>query len=197
MNIPIIKKGIIIKIIPYVGGVIFAMVLYLIAWPVPIDPVAWQPPLAPQLEGQYAINNYLAAVDIIGKNEGIGPEDVDVEDAGRFYVGLLDCTIIRFFRNGYNLGVFADTKGRPLGLDFDTAGNLIIADAKKGLLSANKNGVIRVLATEINGIPFGFTDDVDIGPDGIIYFSDASEKFGVNDYRADLFEHRPLSLIHI
>ena len=25
----------------------------------------------------------------------------------------------------------------------------------------------------------------------MVYFSDASEKFGVHDYRADLFEHRP------
>ena len=191
MNIRIIRKGIIIKIIPYVGGLIFAMVLYLIAWPVPIDPVAWQPLPAPQLEGQYAINDYLAAVEIIGKDEGIGPEDVDVDDEGRIYGAYLDGTIIRFSANGENLGVFADTEGRPLGLDFDTAGNLIIADAKKGLLSADKNGAIRVLATEINGTPFGFTDDVDIGPDGIIYFSDASEKFGVHDYRADLFEHRP------
>ena len=71
------------KIIPYLGGLIFVMVLYLIAWPVPIDPVAWQPPPAPQLEGQYMINDYLAAVEIIGKDEGIGPEDVDVDDEGR------------------------------------------------------------------------------------------------------------------
>jgi sugar lactone lactonase YvrE len=68
---------------------------------------------------------------------------------------------------------------------------LIIADAVRGLLSVNKDGLIRTLATEIDGIPFGFTDDVDIGPDGMIYFSDASEKFGIHDYRADLFEHRP------
>ena len=178
-------------IIRYGVGLIFLMVLYLIAWPVPIDPVTWQPPPAPALEGQYAVNDYLAAVEIIGKDDSIGPEDVDVDDEGRIYGAYEDGRIIRYSASGENLGVFADTKGRPLGLDFDSAGNLIIADAVRGLLSVNKDGLIRTLATEIDGIPFGFTDDVDIGPDGMIYFSDASEKFGIHDYRADLFEHRP------
>ena len=53
------------KIIRYVLGLIFLMVIYLIAWPVSIDPVAWYPPPAPALEGKYALNNYLAAVNII------------------------------------------------------------------------------------------------------------------------------------
>ena len=179
------------KIINYVGGLIVLMVLYLIAWPVPFDPVAWQPPPAPALEGQYAVNEYLAAVEIIGKDDGIGPEDVDVDEEGRIYGAYEDGRIIRYSASGENLGVFTETKGRPLGLDFDSAGNLIIADAVKGLLSVDKDGLIHTLATEIDGIPFGFTDDVDIGPDGMIYFSDASEKFGIHEYRADLFEHKP------
>ena len=179
------------KIIRYVLGLIFLMVIYLIAWPVSIDPVAWDPPFAPALEGKYAVNNYLAAVNIIHTNEANGPEDVDVDNEGRIYGGFLDGRIIRFSPNGENLGVFANTKGRPLGLDFDNEGNLIIADAVKGLLSVDKNGAIKILATEIEGIPLKFTDDVDVGPDNMIYFSDASEKFGVQDYRSDLWEHRP------
>ena len=179
------------KIIRYVLSLIFLMVIYLIAWPVSIDPVAWDPPLAPALEGKYAVNNYLAAVNIIHTNEANGPEDVDVDNEGRIYGGFLDGRIIRFSPNGENIGVFANTKGRPLGLDFDNEGNLIIADAVKGLLSVDKNGAIKILATEIEGIPLKFTDDVDVGPDNMIYFSDASEKFGVQDYRSDLWEHRP------
>jgi sugar lactone lactonase YvrE len=80
--------------------------------------------------------------------------------------------------------------GRPLGLHFDAAGNLIVADAAKGLLSIAPDGAITVLATEAAGVPFGFTDDVDIGADGTIYFSDASAKFGYEDSIADVFEHR-------
>jgi sugar lactone lactonase YvrE len=36
------------------------------------------------------------------------------------------------------------------------------------------DGAIEVLATEADGVPFGFTNDVDIAPDGTIYFTDAS-----------------------
>ena len=76
-------------------------------------------------------------------------------------------------------------------IDVLEKGNLIIADALKGLLSIDINGNIKTLATEIDGVPLNFTDDVDVGPDGMIYFSDASEKFNVHNYRGDLWEHRP------
>jgi len=178
------------------------LVLYLVAWPVPINPVSWTPPLAPELQGKYAINDYLSSVKIINTGESYGPEDVDVDQQGIIYGGFDDGKIIRFRSNGDIIGVFADTKGRPLGLDFDYAGNLIVADAKKGLLSIDKNGSIITLVTEINGTPLGFTDDVDVGPDGMIYFTDASEKFSVIDFptsmsasRADLWEHRPYGKI--
>jgi len=84
-----------------------------------------------------------------------------------------------------------NTNGRPLGLAFDANNNLIIADANKGLLSADPNGNLKSLTTEVHGIPFAFTDDVDIGPDGIIYFTDASSKYNIDNYRLDLMEHRP------
>jgi len=153
--------------------------------------VEWEPPSAPKLEGQYVINNYLSSVTIINAKESIGPEDVDVDDEGRIYGGFSDGKILRFSSEGDSLGLFAHTKGRPLGLDFDNLGNLIVADAVKGLLSINKIGEIKILATKIEDKPLNFTDDVDISPDGMIYFTDASEKFDVHNYRGDLWEHRP------
>ena len=178
------------------------LILYLVAWPIPIDPVAWTPPPAPELKGKYAINDYLSSVNIIRTEESFGPEDVDMDEQGRIYGGFEDGKIIRFSPKGESMGVFADTKGRPLGLDFDNSGNLIVADAKKGLLSIDKNGNIKILASEINGVPLGFTDDVDVGPDNMIYFTEASEKFSVLNYptsmsasRADLWEHRPYGKI--
>ena len=179
------------KIGKYFLIIFFILFLYLVAWPIPIDPVAWTPLSAPDLKGEYAINDYLSSSNIIHVNGSIGPEDVDIDKNGLLYGGFLDGKIIRFTPEGKNLGVFADTKGRPLGLDFDNSGNLIIADALKGLLSIDINGNIKTLATEIDGVPLNFTDDVDVGPDGMIYFSDASEKFNVHNYRGDLWEHRP------
>ena len=43
------------SMVPIFLGVI---VLYMVAWPVPVDPVAWKPPEAPALEGPYAVNTY-------------------------------------------------------------------------------------------------------------------------------------------
>jgi len=164
---------------------------YLIAWPVPIDPVKWSPPPAPNLIEEYTINNYLSSVEIIHSKISIGPEDVAVDEKGNIYGGFSDGKIIRFSSEGNILDIFADTKGRPLGLDFDKSGNLIIADAKKGLLSINENGIINILANKINNRPLNFTDDVDVSPEGMIYFTDASTKFNIHNYRADFFEHRP------
>ena len=55
-----------------------------------------------------------------------------------------DGRIMKYDVFGKSLGIFVNTGGRPLGLDFDASGNLIIADAYKGLLSADKNGNITI-----------------------------------------------------
>ena len=64
---------------------------------------------------------------------------------GRIYVGVEEGQILRYAADGSGPQVFADTGGRPLGLDFDLNGNLIVADAAKGLLSIDPTGAIAVL----------------------------------------------------
>jgi sugar lactone lactonase YvrE len=165
--------------------------LYLLFWPVPIDPAAWTPPEAPALEGVYEPNNRLASAERLGKGACIGPEDVAIDDQGRIYSGMEDGRILRFQPDGSNPEVFADTGGVLLGLRFDAAGNLVVADCIKGLLSVDPKGLVTVLSTEQGGVPFKFTDDVDIAADGTIYFSDASFKFPAGQDITDLMEHRP------
>ncbi len=166
------------------------LVLYLLVWPVPVDPVAWTPQAPPALEGDYTPNTYLADAERIDLQNGYGPEDVAVDSLGRIYGGLQDGRIVRLTPDGATAETFADTGGRPLGLAFDDAGNLIVADAFKGLLSVAPDGAITVLATEADGVPFRFTDDVDVGPDGTIYFSDASHKYDQHHYKHDIVENR-------
>ncbi len=167
-----------------------AVLAYLSFWPVAIEPVAWHAPEAPALEGPYAPNAALADVMLLAKGEGEGPEDVAVDERGRFYVGYVDGRIVRFDPNSDHSEQLANTGGRPLGLDFDPEGNLIIADGYKGLLRLHPDGRLDTLATQANGLPFVFTDDVDVADDGIIYFSDASSKFGpAMKARDDVLEH--------
>jgi sugar lactone lactonase YvrE len=166
------------------------VILYLLVWPVPISPVAWNPPPAPALTGVYQQNSLLSPVERISLGEGFAPEDVAIDAENRVYAGMDDGRIVRVQADGARHEVFADTRGRPLGMIFDANGNLIVADSIKGLLSIARDGTVGVLSTASDGVPFKCTNDLDVGPDGTIYFTDASNKFPLTNYKADLLEHR-------
>ena len=42
----------------------------------------------------------------------------------------------------------------------------------------------------VDGVPFHCTNDLDIGKDGTIYFTDASSRFSLKELKADIVEHR-------
>jgi hypothetical protein len=181
----------------YLGVLIVLLLLYLLLWPVPISPVAWTPPTAPSLTGQYQQNSRLAGVERLSlgtgsplPGHGFAPEDVALDAQSRIYTGLDDGRIMRLQADGSRPEVFANTQGRPLGLAFDPNGNLIVADAIKGLLSVAPNGSLTVLTTTADGVAFGCTNDLDVAADGTIYFTDATSKFPLSNFTADLLEHR-------
>lgn len=158
--------------------------------PSPIDALAYVPPPAPPLEGVFAPNEHLVAGEPLGNDLFHWPEDVDVDAEGRIYAGSVGGLIQRIYPDG-KTETFADTQGRPLGMDFDQQGNLIVCDSYKGLLSISPEGKISTLTTGAEDIPFKFTDDVDVASDGMIYFSDASSKYGQLEYIFDMMEARP------
>ena len=114
-----------------------------------------------------------------------GPEAIAFDDNGLMYTANEDGRIIVLNSDGSNPQDFAQTGGRPLGLKFDSNGNLIVADAFQGLLSIDTAGQISVLTTGYGGLPFLLTDDLDIGSDGTIYFSDASSVNNLNNLNND------------
>jgi sugar lactone lactonase YvrE len=175
-----------------------SLILYLLFWPVPISPQAWSPPAAPTLTGEYQQNSTLATTSRLslgtedrGPGHGYAPEDVAFDASGRIYAGLDDGRIIRLAGDGTNPESFANTHGRPLGLAFDQVGNLIVADAIKGLLSIAPDGSVTVLTTGADGEAFGCTNDLDVAADGTIYFTDASSKFLLTQFTDDILEHGP------
>jgi sugar lactone lactonase YvrE len=170
---------------------VVAALLYLLLWPVTINPAAWQPSLAPTLTGEYQPNSRLATVQRLSLGEGFAPEDVALDSQARIYGGLEDGRIIQLQADGTHPRVFSETHGRPLGLSFDRTGNLIVADAVNGLLSVNPGGEVKTLSTEADGIRFGCTNDLDIAEDGNIYFTDASSKYPLTQFTADILEHQP------
>lgn len=157
-----------------------------------IDPVAWNPPEPPALEGPTAVNEVLREAETLGKDVFSGAEDIAPSADGWLYGGNEDGAIVRLslVDPPKHEVVAANKGGRPLGLDFDPGGNLVVADAKKGLLRVTPEGKVETLATQAAGVPFAFTDDVDVARDGTIYFSDASSKWGIDDYMLDALEGR-------
>ena len=175
-------------LILFAATLLALIVLFL--YPSPVDSVAWNPPEAPELSGLTAVNDLLSSAELLGKGDFYGPEDVAIDQQGRIYAGTHDGFIKRILTDG-SVETWVDTRGRPLGLHFDQNQNLVVCDAYKGLLSINPAGQINVLTTSVNGVPFGFVDDVDIASDGKIYFTDASSKWNQDNYKMDLLETRP------
>lgn len=175
-----------------IAGVAALLLLWFVFGPAPIDPVAWVPPEDKGFVGPFAENTLLNKAEVFPIVDGEGPEDIAVDRYGRIYGGLHDGRILRYSFDGAVQETFATIEGgRPLGLHFDAAGNLIVADAWKGLLSIDENGSITTLTTGHGGRPFAFADDLDIASDGKIYFSDASDTYNQPDYLLDLVEARP------
>ena len=167
------------------------LIILFVLWPSPIDPIAYSPTFARPLDGLLAPNMALKQAHRFILTSGFGPEDVAVDGDGRLYGGLQDGRIIRILSDGTQENFVTIEGGRPLGLAWAADGNLIVADAFKGLLSVSPTGEMTTLSTEAGGVPYAFADDVDIAEDGKIYFSDASDTYDQHEYMKDILEARP------
>jgi len=159
------------------------------------DPAPWIPPPAPAFEGVLAPNRVLDQVERWEVPGGARPEDVVFDAAGQLYAGVEDGRIRQWpagFPDSGAAGLFADTHGRPLGLEIDPHdGTLIVCDAYRGLLQVEKTGHVRVLADTHGGKRLKFTNNAAVAADGTVYFSDSSTRFRIEHYKQDLLEHRP------
>src|SRR5215831_12483187 len=84
------------------------------------DPIPWAPPAAPAFEGVLAPNRVLDQVERWEVPGGTKPEDVVFDADGQLYAGVEDGRIWRWpagFPDSGPPELFADTHGRPLGLE--------------------------------------------------------------------------------
>ena len=158
---------------------------YFLFWPVPIDPVAWQPAPNPGMAPNDRLSGIRGLPDV-----GPGPESVVVDREGRLYTGLQDGRLVRMLADGSGVEMFVQTGGRPLGMKFDAGGNLIVADAFRGLLSISPGRKVTVLADGVNGERMLFPNDLAIAADGTVWFSDASRRFDQHHWTLDFLEGR-------
>lgn len=170
---------------------------YLLLWPTAIDPVAWVSPSAPGYVGAFAPNTGLANLERLPLSGFTGAEDLAQAPSGWLYASTHQGKLLRFKPDGTEPTVFVKGLGRPLGIEADAQGRIIVADAYRGLLSVTASGAVSVLATECDGKPIVYADDVAVSKDSdVIYVSDASTKFGAEAFggtlpssKVDLLEH--------
>ncbi|WP_372571332.1 SMP-30/gluconolactonase/LRE family protein [Ruegeria jejuensis] len=158
------------------GSLVIIAIAYLLFWPVPVNPVAYDPPKAPGFTGDFAINRVLDEMELISLPDGeLGPEDVAVTPDGHVYTTSLSGDLFRI--DGAE-PVRVDTLGgRPLGLRGGPDGALYIADSFRGLMRWSGPGTLEGLVSEIDGKPVVYANNLDVARDGTIYFSNSTDRF--------------------
>jgi sugar lactone lactonase YvrE len=120
---------------------------------------------------------------------GEAPEDVLGDSDGGVYAGLADGRIVRVAGAGSPAETVARTPGRPLGLEFLAAGELVVCASDAGLLAVSvADGRVRPLVDRVEGRPLGACNNAAVAADGTVYFSDSSTRFAVPQWRADLVQ---------
>ena len=82
--------------------IIALLVLYFIAWPVPIDPVAWEAPKDQGYTGKFAPNERLKGIEVLSIGNNHGPEDIALDTKGRIYAATHEGWIVRLQADGSN-----------------------------------------------------------------------------------------------
>lgn len=157
------------------------------------------PVIDPRSSSPYAMNDRLHEVEIIGLGEVEGPEDVILDAEDNLYCSVRQGDIIRFLAPDYRTReVYAHVGGRPLGMAFDKDGGLVVCIAGMGLYRVDPSRNIRKLTAETNRSRFSIiddsrmrlADDLDIAADGKIYFSEATIRYGFEEWVVDSLEGR-------
>jgi ribose transport system permease protein len=148
----------------------------------------------------YAQNDRLIHAEAIGVDQVEGPEDVILDRQDRLYGSTRDGNIIRFSGPDFShREVFAHIGGRPLGMQFDRDENLIVAVAGMGVYGVAPDGRVFKVTDETNRTWYKLNDDsrlrmaddLDIAPDGKIYFSDCTTRYEMATNTLDILEARP------
>jgi len=142
----------------------------------------------------------LSGAELIAVGKIDGPEDVALDADDNLYCGTRDGHIIRIAAPDYKeVSVLANTGGRPLGLTFDSEQRIVTCISGMGLVRVTLDGKVELLADQTerslvsvqDDTTIRMADDLDIGPDGTIYFTDATRRFDIENWGLDLLEGRP------
>lgn len=146
-----------------------------------------------------AVNDRLGATQLIGLGQVEGPEDVVLDRDDNLYTGTRHGTIVRFLAPDYARSeVFARIGGHPLGLAFAPNGDLLTCVGGMGVYRVAPDGKVakvtdetnRSLLSVIDDSRLRLPDDLDVAPDGRIFFSEATIRYEMSEWAVDALEGR-------
>lgn len=147
----------------------------------------------------YAENDRLTSVEAIALDKIEGPEDIILDRHDNLYTVNRNGSIIRFLAPDYEIREeFARIGGRPLGLAMDKDENILACVAGMGVYGVRPDRTVFKITDETDRTwnrlkddsRLLLADDLDIAPDGRIFFSDASTRYDLADWALDGFEGR-------
>ena len=164
-----------------------------------VSPAYADLPLVPSTEAGsvYALNDRLRPVEAIGLDRIDGPEDVILDEDDNIYVGNRTGDIVRFLAPDYaQQEIFAHVGGRPLGMAFARDGALLCCIGGMGLYRIGRDRTIEKLTDEtsrswlsiIDDSRLRLADDLDIAPDGRVFFSEATIRYEMHEWPVDCLE---------
>jgi ribose transport system permease protein len=149
--------------------------------------------------GPFEQNDKLRDVSLIGLGRIEAPEDVILDRDDVLYAGSRHGDIIRFFPPNYErMEVFAHIGGQPLGMALDRQDNLYVCIGGMGLYRITPNGIVQKATDETNRSLYSvnddsrlrLADDLDITDDGLIFFSEATVRYEMDEWPVDGLEAR-------
>jgi len=165
-----------------------------LAWPDDL------PDFTPGSGSRWAINRRLTEAEAFGLGIVEGAEDCIVDRDGNLYGGDRRGWVWKLSGPDHStVEVFARTGGNPLGMAFDRDDNLLVCCAGRGLVSIDPAGEATLLSDQTkrsltsirDDSRLRLVDDLDVTPDGIVWFSEASKRFELHEWMFDMIEGRP------
>jgi ribose transport system permease protein len=168
-----------------------------------VSPTYYQLPDLPRIsavEGsKYSINDRLHDVQTLARGELDGPEDIILDSHDNLYTGSRQGKIMYSWPPHYDKWkVFAHTGGFPLGMAMDAEDSIITCIAGMGVYKVTQQRQVIRLTDETNrslltlndDSSLRLADDLDIAPDGRIFFSEATTRYSQEDWIVDALECR-------